>query len=115
MSTQTSYVRTLTAAAALSAFSRVYVDSSGQAALATNNDLHIGVVQMDVASGDAAPVRLYHPSFMMKAAGAITAGSQVYPTTSGQISGSAVATEIGMAINAATAANDIIEVAILLN
>ena len=115
MSTQTDFVRTLTAAAALSAFSRITVDSSSQAALATNDNLAVGVLQADVASGDPAAVRLFHPSFLMKAAGAITAGSQVYPTTSGQISGSAVGNEIGLAIDAATAANDIIEIAVLLN
>lgn len=113
MATQVSSVRGFVAAAALSAYSRITVNSSGQAALATNTNLDVGVLQEDVASGDTGAVRLYKPSFQFKAAGAITAGSQVYPTTSGQISGSAVGTNIGLAIDAATAANDIIEVALL--
>jgi hypothetical protein len=110
MSTQNENIKTLTAAAALSAYSRCVINSSGQWALATNNNLDVGVLQRDVASGDAAPVRLYGPSFLIKAAGAITVGSQVYPTTSGQVSGSAVGTNLGIAAEASTAANDIIEI-----
>ena len=112
MATQTDSIRSLTTAAAISAFQRITINSSGQAALATNDDLAIGVLQADAASGDVGAVRLFHPTFQMQAAGAITAGSQVYPTTGGQISGSAVGTQIGLALEAATAARDIIEIAL---
>lgn len=113
---QADLVRTLTAAAALSAFSRIIVDSSGEAALASNNGLSIGVLQKDVAADDPAPVRLYAPTFMMMASGAITAGSQVYPAANGKVSGSQVTdAQVGVAIEAATADRDIIEIAITLN
>lgn len=115
MSTQNDCVKSFTAASAISAYSLITVNSSGQAALATTNDLHVGVAQADVASGDQTPVRLYTPTFLMKAAGAITAGSQVYPAASGKISGSAVGSNIGMACEAATASGDVIEIATLLN
>ena len=109
---QNDLVRIFTAAAALSAFSRITVDSSGQAALATNTNQDVGVLQQDVASGDPAPVRMYAPTFEMMANMAITRGSQVYPTTNGQISGSAVGQQAGLAIEAATEARAIIEIAL---
>ena len=109
---QNDLVRTLTAAAALSAFSRITVNSSGQAALATNTNQDVGVVQQDVASGDPAPVRLYAPTFEIMADMAITAGSQVYVNSNGKVTGSAIGQQMGLAIEASTADRAIIEIAL---
>lgn len=114
MSTQQILSRTLVAASAISAFSRIGVDSNGKATVATTDNLDIGTAQSDAASGDLVPVSLYHGTKIMVAAAAITAGSQVYPAAGGQISGSQVGGDIGIAIQAATAALDQIEVAIIL-
>lgn len=108
--------RSFTTAAALSAYSRVTINSSSQIALATNDALAVGVINDDAASGDVASVRMFHKTLLFKAAGAITAGSQVYPATVGKISGSEVSnSQIGLAIDAATTNLDVIEVALTLN
>lgn len=115
MSVQNELTKSLTAATALSAYTRAGVDSSGQATAAGATNLAIGVIQNDVALGDVATIRLYHPTCLVKAAGAITTGSQVYAAASGQITGSAAGNEIGVALESATASGDIIEIAETLN
>jgi hypothetical protein len=88
----------------------VTVNSSGQFAAAGATNVDVGVTQADCASGDPVMARLYLQTDMMKAAGAITAGSEVYPAASGLVGGSAVGTHIGIAGEAATAAADVIEI-----
>lgn len=116
MSTQSNEGITLVAASALSAYTRVYVDSSGQAALAGADNQDIGVVQEDVASGGNAPIRLWGAgSMFIKTSSAITAGGMVYPAANGTVSGSKDDNQIGLAAQAATASGDVIEIIPTLN
>lgn len=114
--TQSNEFRSLVAAAALSAYTRVTVNSSGEAALATNTNQCVGVNQEDVAAAGIANIRLYgHGTVMVMADGAITAGGMVFPAANGKVSGSTAANQIGLAAEAATADRDIIEVVITHN
>lgn len=77
-----------------------------------NSTPGIGVCQAYTASGGLAAVRMYSEgSCKIEAAGAITAGVDVYPASDGKISATAVeAGPVGKAIEAATDSGDIIEI-----
>lgn len=99
--------------AALSAFRRVKLDSSGQINLASNDATAIGFIQHDAASGDPATVKLGNSSgtFLAVADTAITRGDPVYPAASGKVSGTVVSsTIIGYAAIASLANLDVIEI-----
>lgn len=108
--------KTFTAGAALSKFSRVKLSSGVLVAAgvgASDDLLEIGVVEdATFASGDIVRVRLRSAQGTTKmiAAAAIGAGVAVYGAASGQISTTASGGAIGISMEAATAANDVIEV-----
>jgi len=111
MSTTNDYTRSFTAAEAISAWTRVGITTTANSVYAAPaNNTDVGVAQHDAASGDQVSVRLYKNTQLMMAAGAITAGSQVYAAASGKVSGSSTGTAIGAATEAATADRDIIEI-----
>ena len=87
MATQSDLQRGFKINAAMSAFLRVVVDTSGLVGPATFNQLGIGVLQNDVSSTtyDIAVVRLWGAgSFKMTATGlSMTAGNVVHALTSG--------------------------------
>ena len=68
--------RTFTFASAISAFRFVQPDTTaGQAVVAvTGATKAIGVVQQDVAAGDAGTVKLFHPTFFGTVSGTAAAG-----------------------------------------
>lgn len=102
--------RSFTAAGALVAFTRVKT-STGKITNAGSEERAIGIVQQAAsADGDIVSVKLINAggTFKVVAAEAITQGAPVYAAASGQVD-SAGTLVMGWALEAATAANDVIE------
>lgn len=110
-------IRTFITGAAVSA-KRLLKLSSGEVVhnTVTATDDPIGVSQYAAADGDALAVRFINDdgTFEITAAGAITAGAEVYAADDGKVQAlpAAAATyrKIGIALEAATADGDIIEI-----
>ena len=105
--------QTFITTAAISAYRRVLLDSSGQINLASNDATAIGFIQHDAASGDPATVKLGSASgsYFGVADTAITRGDAIYPAASGKISGTVVSgTVLGYAAQASSANLDVIEI-----
>jgi hypothetical protein len=103
--------RTFTAAGALVAFTRVKM-SGAKITNAGDEETAIGVVQEAAAAdGDLVSVRLFFPTFKMVAHAAITVGAAVYAAASGELDSSGTLIK-GYALEASTADNDVIEVAV---
>ena len=105
----------LQAASALAIYRRVKLDSSGYAAYADAGEPAIGITQAAAASGAQVAVRLLNGAgtFKMTAGAAITALKPVYGLASGKIDDAVVAGlshSLGIALEAATADGDVIEV-----
>jgi len=117
MSQQTEHgVKTFTAGEALAQYRRVKLSSNGTTvAYAGADEPAIGITQAAAASGAMVAVRLLNDrgTFKMTAGGAITALLPVYGLASGKIddavSGSP-GVAVGIALEAATADGDVIEV-----
>ena len=104
---------TLLAAAAVGQNIRVVIDSNGKAAIATAAQRGIGTTQNMASAADGlVNVRLFtHPgTFLMKAAGDFVARSVVYAAADGEVDNVATAVKMGVALEAATADGDQIEV-----
>lgn len=108
------------AGAAIAAFLRVTL-SSGRLAAAGVNDLGIGTIEeasfAATAPYDVRSVRLWSANGTRKmvAAGAIAAGAKVYAAAGGKISATRSAVCLGIALETATANNDVIEVLIVVS
>lgn len=106
--------KTFTAGEALAAFRRVYISAADTVSYADATHNGIGVVQEAAASGDQVTVKLEQNSpgtMKMVAAGAVTALATVYGTADGKIDdGAGQGPAVGIALEAATADADIIEV-----
>lgn len=108
--------RTFQAAAAITLGVLVKVDSSGYAAIAGLGEQPIGVAETAAAAaGDKISIRLLHGggTFRAKASGAFAVGALVYGRASGLVDdiSTTSAVLVGVALEAATAANDLVEVA----
>ena len=104
--------RTFVASAAIDQFLRVKL-SSGQLAAAGADDIDIGTLEEEAfASGDVRAVRLASATGTRKmvASEAISLGAKVYGAASGKIADTGSGRTIGIALEAATADGDIIEV-----
>lgn len=106
--------RTFTAGAAIGDFILVKL-SSGKLAVAGLGDEFLGAIQAkSFADGDIRSVRLKNAQGTQKmvASGAIALGAVVYGRAAGKIddNSSTSAVRVGIALEAATAANDIVEV-----
>ncbi len=104
--------KTFTAGAALSKHRRVKL-SAGKLAYAGVADVGIGTLEQDCfADGDVVDVRLRNLQGTVKmiAAGAVTSGAVVYAAANGKIDDTASNQQVGIALEAATADGDIIEV-----
>lgn len=86
--------------------------SSGSAVEAGAGEAWIGVSQASAASGEGVSVRerLSPGSFFMTAAGVISSGATVYEAADGKVSATANGAPVGIAREAASADNNIIEV-----
>ena len=105
-------VEQFTANAALGQFLRVYLGSNGKVALAGVNDFGVGTVEnASTAADEKIGVRLNSAvgSRKVVASGAITVGDPVFCGAAGKVSSSG-ATRYGIALEAATADGDVIEV-----
>jgi predicted RecA/RadA family phage recombinase len=106
-------------ASALSVGQRVALSSGLAVAAGAPNGTALGVALADAAASGIVTVKLNSASgtFEMKAGGAITAGAAVYPAASGKILATATSSNnpIGIALEAATADGDVIEVALGVN
>lgn len=103
------------ASAAISQHARVKCDAAGTVSTAGLTDKDIGTaMNAAFAAGDQVQVKLRTAAgtHKMIAAGAVTLGAQVNTQASGKIDDAATSTgfPLGMALEAATANNDIIEV-----
>lgn len=97
------------AAAALTRGQRVKL-SSGQAAVAGAGEEGIGTARQSCDSGSHASILLDHPTREMIAAGAISAGANVYAAATGRVSATISGRRQGIALEAATTAGDYLEV-----
>lgn len=95
---------------------RVKYASTGLISVAAAAEGAIGVTVEAIAADGYGTVKLFNApgTFMMVANAAITAGAQVYPTASGNIDDAGTTALPLIALEAATAQNDIIEVGPLL-
>lgn len=117
MSQQTeSQFISLRAASALEAWRRVKLDSNGYAAYAGANEPAIGITQRKAAADEQVSVRLFNGpgTFKMVASAAIAQFATVFGTANGKIDDPAGAGDVGggcgIALEAATADGDVIEV-----
>lgn len=96
---------------ALSPYTRVKVDSSGQISAAAAADTAVGVTMEPVAAGGCGTVKLFSAagSFLMTANGAIAAGTLVFPAVAGKIAGTGTTALSFQNLEAATANGDVIE------
>lgn len=102
-----------TTAEAITRFQAVYLNSSGQWAVATTSTPPAIAIAIDtVASGGTLAAELFASggSLKMIAAEAITAGSRVYQAAAGKVADTVAGAYIGDALDAASADGDVIEV-----
>lgn len=101
------------AAGTIVQFSRVLLGSGGTVTAAVLADKEIGIAQNAGVSGDLINVKLRTANGTHKAiaAAAITRGASVFSAAAGKVSVSAAgAFNLGLALEAATANNDVIEI-----
>jgi hypothetical protein len=100
--------KTFVASGTIGAFTRIKL-SGANIVVCAANDSSIGVAQVAGVSGDVIPVKLLRKgTFKCQAAGAITAGAAIFSGANGQVAASGTGAK-GWALEAATAANDVIE------
>lgn len=108
-----SNTKAFTAAGTIKQYARVVLGSGGTITEAVLADREIGIAQVAGVSGDTIAVKLRTGSGTQKAiaAAAIARGAAVFSAAAGKVSVSATgAYNIGLALEAATANNDIIEI-----
>lgn len=111
MATQFDSVGSFIANTALSAFRGVVVSSNGGITYAGASDIPIGFVQIDTASGDAAPVKFFAGPGTQKCAitaAPVTPGNTVYAGALGHVSTTGTVT-VGKALTSASANDSVIE------
>lgn len=109
MATYSEMNRTFVAGEDLLAFRQVKL-SSGEVVYADAGEAGIGYASTAVNDGQPVNVNLLRPTVKVTAAGAITAGAAVYAAADGKVSASANGNALGLALQAAGADNDVIEV-----
>jgi hypothetical protein len=108
-----SQTKAFTAAGTISQYQRVVLGSGGTITAAVLADKEIGIAQNAGVSGEVINVRLRTAQGTHKAiaAASIAAGANVFSAAAGKVSVSATgAFNLGVALEAATANNDIIEI-----
>jgi hypothetical protein len=91
---------------------RVKVDSNGLISVAAANEGAVGVTVEDVPASGYGTVKLFNAggTFIMWANAAITRGAQIFPTAAGGIDDAGTTALPLVALEAATAQGDLIEV-----
>jgi hypothetical protein len=102
-------------AVALEQFVRVTVDSAGLISVAGESDLGVGVTQEAVAASGWGTVKLWSApgTFHVQAGGPVTRGAQLYAAASGEVDDSGTYKLRLVALEAAAAQGDVIEVAVV--
>lgn len=103
--------KSFAAVAAITEGQRVKLSGAG-VDVAGATDIAIGVATTAAASGGNLTVKLWSApgTFIVRASAAIAAGAQLYPTASGSVDDTGTTPLNLVAIEAATAAGDLIEV-----
>lgn len=106
--------KTFTTSAAVGKYRRVVVAADGtvsEALVGASSVDFQGVAQDNAASGGQVTVKLRSApgTFMIEAAGAVTAGAVIYAASTGRIDDAASGAAIGKALAAASGAGGIIE------
>lgn len=105
-------------AVAIGVGKRVFVDASAPSLIAVAGAAvaAIGVTTENIAASGYGTVKLFNApgTFIMCANAAITAGAQIYPTASGNIDDAGTTALPLVALEAATAQGDLIEVGSIL-
>lgn len=111
-------IRSFTASGAVTAHSRVKITGSSstdpiQVELAGAGEQHAGVCEYAAADGATVAVRMinYPGTVEVIAADTFSVGATLYGAASGKVSDTSSGSAIGIALEAATAANDIVEMA----
>jgi hypothetical protein len=99
-------------ATAIAMGKRVKVDSDGLISVAAAAEAAVGVTTEAIAASGYGTVKLFNAggTFLMVANAAVARGAQVYPAASGNIDDAGTTALPLVALEAATAQNDIIEV-----
>jgi hypothetical protein len=100
-------------AVAIEAYVRVAFDANGLIAVAGETDLDIGVTEEYIAASGYGTVKLWSAAgtFLVQAAAAITCGAQLYAKAAGEVDDTGTYKARLIALAAATAQGDVIEVA----
>lgn len=111
-------IRTFGFSTAISAFRAVQpstVTANEAIVAVTGSTRAIGIVQQDVAAGDAGAVKLFHPTFFATVSGTCAIGDALKWENGGQVTSAAsnIGTA-GIALEAATATSAVIEIAVPL-
>jgi hypothetical protein len=113
---ENSGLRTYTANGALGANVRVKLTSASatvpvQVEIAGSGEQHIGITEYAVASGDPVSVRLrtYPGTHEVIGADTFAVGAVLYGAAAGKVTDSAAGSAIGLAMEACTNANDVVE------
>lgn len=101
-------------AAAIAPYVRVQVDGNGLISAAGATDSAIGITIQDVAASGSGTVKLFSApgTFLLTASAAVTRGAVLYPTASGRVDDTGTTALPFEALEAATAAGDVIECAV---
>lgn len=114
MSQATSSVKTFTAGEALAAYRRVKLSAAETVSYADADEKAIGVTDGEAASGAHVAVRLLGgTTHKATASAAVTANASIYATADGKVDDTGAgsgSTAIGVALEAALADGDVIEV-----
>jgi hypothetical protein len=117
MSQYNNGIRSFTANGALTQYQRVKQSAGStttppQVEAAGAGEQHIGYVEYDAADGSVVSINLINNSGTKQAiaAGAITQGAVIYGAAAGTVDDASSGSAIGIALEAATAANDVIEI-----
>jgi hypothetical protein len=113
---ENSGLRTYTANGALGSNVRVKLTSASatvpvQVEIAGSGEQHIGITEFAVASGDPVSVRLrtYPGTQEVVAADTFAVGAVLYGAAAGKVTDSAAGSAIGLAMEACTGGNDVVE------
>jgi hypothetical protein len=109
---QSHSILTLSIAAAAAITALTFVDATGNVATAAGNAL--GVARSDAAIGDMIPVDTLGTT-QVTASAAIAAGARIQVAAGGQAATYAAGKIVGIALEAAAAAGDVIEVFLIPN
>lgn len=105
------WYRTFLTGEAISQYDLVYLSAANTVSVADLTNRPIGVAQAAAASGDPVNVKLFFPTYKVRAEEALDAGAVLYTENGGTVQDTAQATSLPImqALEAATTKGDIIE------